>query len=349
MVDGQNSFSVRPPKTSNSSAVNCFYCSKSVTNSAIECKKCKETFHPSCFKRAQEKKSSACRHEEFAGQDDELVVENSSTSREALLHRIIQELEEKNRLLAENCQLLREKIGFLEVNSGYVLATIPPRPNPATNPQQVNTKKTPAVVNVMNRQQTNVEATASNEVKKKNDVNAANITSTRGKQNEQTRDASKLSQQHQITPAAVQRALELAHSNASTTNAETEWKTQGRRRSRNQNDVSKRKKTLGTSEGSNGFIGVEKKVWIYLYRVQRTVSPILVQDFIKKKPGFSEMDIQVSELPTDENKNKCFLVTAPFSLKDDMYKPSFWPKDVGIKRYDFRLQSKYTSQKPQFF
>lgn len=100
-------------KTTNPTALNYFYCLKSVSNGPIECQKCKETYHPSCFKRAQEKKNSTCRHEEYTALAD-MAPANEQSDREALLQRIIQELEDKNSLLAENCELLKEKIGVLE-------------------------------------------------------------------------------------------------------------------------------------------------------------------------------------------------------------------------------------------
>lgn len=112
---------VRLQKTTNPTTINCFYCLKSVSNSPIECQKCKETYHPSCFKRAQERKNSTCRHEEYTPLAD-MAPANEPSDREALLQRIIQELKDKNSLLAENCELLKEEIGFLEEKlkkSGY--------------------------------------------------------------------------------------------------------------------------------------------------------------------------------------------------------------------------------------
>lgn len=180
-----------------------------------------------------------------------------------------------------------------------------------------------------------------------------NITSIQLQNNDNNKEIAVQDQNQTSTPqiissAAVQKALELANTSKSNGAANYEWQTKRSRRTRD-NSIIPKTKTLGTSHASNVFIGVEKRVWIYLYRVQRGVMPVQIQEFIKKKPGFETLDVHVSELPTEETKNKCFLVTAPFSQKDEMYKPNFWPKDVGIKRYDFRLQSKYNAQKKQHF
>ncbi|CAH0558592.1 unnamed protein product [Brassicogethes aeneus] len=97
----------------------------------------------------------------------------------------------------------------------------------------------------------------------------------------------------------------------------------------------KKKKNLGTNESSSGFVGVEKRVWIYFHRIQRTVTKTNIESFIKDQPGLLDSDINVKELPTSETQNKCFVLDAHFDLKDKLYDPSFWPKGVGIKRYRF--------------
>ena len=128
-----------------------------------------------------------------------------------------------------------------------------------------------------------------------------------------------------------------------------EWQIQQTRKLKKQNKPEKISKTLGTSnETSNGFRGVEKRLWIYIYRVRRDVETQIINDYIKKKQGYETANIQVKELPTEPTKNKCFLVVAPFEKKDELYSPSFWPKDVGIKRYDFKKQMNYNQTQTAF-
>lgn len=114
----------------------------------------------------------------------------------------------------------------------------------------------------------------------------------------------------------------------------------------------KYKKRLGTG-GTAGdqvgdFAGGDRKVWLYLHRVKRTATEKIITDFIKNKPGFEQEKVTVRELPTDEDKLKCFVVTAPLERKDDMYDRSFWPNHVGIKRFDFKKHRSFLDQAGSF-
>ncbi|XP_045468263.1 uncharacterized protein LOC123676430 [Harmonia axyridis] len=100
------------------------------------------------------------------------------------------------------------------------------------------------------------------------------------------------------------------------------------------------KKNLGTAEISedetkNGFSGGERKVWLYIYRVNRVTTEKEIIDYITNKPGFDKYTTNVEEIPSGEDQLKRFLVTAPLIKKDIMYQPEFWPKNVGVKRFDF--------------
>lgn len=99
------------------------------------------------------------------------------------------------------------------------------------------------------------------------------------------------------------------------------------------------KKRLGTSEqptaDEGAFTGADRKVWLYIYRVMRHVTAEKIMDYIKEKPTFNSVPVQVRELPSEYNKLKCFVVTAPLKYKDQMYESSFWPQNVGIKRFKF--------------
>ncbi|KAJ8932889.1 hypothetical protein NQ314_014370 [Rhamnusium bicolor] len=82
------------------------------------------------------------------------------------------------------------------------------------------------------------------------------------------------------------------------------------------------------------FSNVKKKVWVYVYRCKRVCEASDVKEFILQKPSFNDLQINVHELTTDDKNNKCFVVSAPYHMKDEMYKPEFWPKSVGFKRFD---------------
>lgn len=77
-------------------------------------------------------------------------------------------------------------------------------------------------------------------------------------------------------------------------------------------------------------------VWLYVYRVKRECKEGDIVNYIKKHVGFNDVPITVRELPSEQNKLKCFVVTAPIQKKDQMYDPEFWPRFVGVKRFDFK-------------
>lgn len=118
-------------------------------------------------------------------------------------------------------------------------------------------------------------------------------------------------------------------------------------------NVKKRIGTAAVSDGghdaSGSFRGVERRVWLYLNRIPRTVTAEAIKDYIKKKPTFDSIEVSVTELPTGPSQNKCFVVAAPFQKKDLMYQPDFWPCGVGVKRFDFKRHPDYVgnSRGPQ--
>ncbi|CAG9770267.1 unnamed protein product [Ceutorhynchus assimilis] len=84
------------------------------------------------------------------------------------------------------------------------------------------------------------------------------------------------------------------------------------------------KKRLGNAQPltNSNFVGGDRKVWLYLYRVKRECDENAILRYIKTKDGFENLLITVRELPTDQNKLKCFVVTAPLQKKDTMYDPN---------------------------
>lgn len=115
---------------------------------------------------------------------------------------------------------------------------------------------------------------------------------------------------------------------------------------------SRYRKKLGTGgsapDHAGGFAGGDRRVWLYLYRVKRSATEEVVAQYIKNKPGYERDKITVRELPTDENRLKCFVVIAPIEKKDEMYNSSFWPNFVGIKRFDFDKHRSFLDQNRGF-
>ncbi|XP_045468063.1 uncharacterized protein LOC123676292 isoform X3 [Harmonia axyridis] len=103
-------------------------------------------------------------------------------------------------------------------------------------------------------------------------------------------------------------------------------------------------KNIGTGQQNKGISGQERKVWLYIYRVNRNTTTNMIEDYILTKEGFDKQTIMVKEIPSEENSLKRFVLTAPIAKKDEMYKPEFWPSGVGIKRFSFSKHKEFTQQ-----
>lgn len=100
---------------------------------------------------------------------------------------------------------------------------------------------------------------------------------------------------------------------------------------------------------SGSFAGEDKKAWLYLYRVKRSATAEIISEYIKRKEGFQSVGICVKELPGGENQLKSFVVVVPFDKKEDLYNVAFWPRYVGIKRFDFQRHRDFLSTAGSFF
>ncbi|CAH0546858.1 unnamed protein product [Brassicogethes aeneus] len=93
----------------------CKHCKKIVVN----CVKCQELFHPACIRQSAAARNAECQHiiEEAESEVGLRHLEKQLYEKEiGYLNRIVQELEEKNKILSKNCDLLKEKVLNLEKN-----------------------------------------------------------------------------------------------------------------------------------------------------------------------------------------------------------------------------------------
>ena len=97
------------------------------------------------------------------------------------------------------------------------------------------------------------------------------------------------------------------------------------------------------------FAGAAKRVWLYIYRVKHEATEDMIISFIKSKDTFKNESIVVKEIPGVEGHPKRFVVTAPLSRKDELYDPSFWPQNIGIKRFDFSRHREFLKNCPASF
>ncbi|KAL3267767.1 hypothetical protein HHI36_006894 [Cryptolaemus montrouzieri] len=121
----------------------------------------------------------------------------------------------------------------------------------------------------------------------------------------------------------------------------SEWILVNRKKSRKQDSPTSfsRRGTaeISDEENKNGLSGTDKRVWLYINRVKKHVTSDMIETFIKKKSGFENCKLQILKLDPDSEKTTLtrFLVIARFEKKGEIYEPSFWPQNVGIKRFHF--------------
>ncbi|KAG5869876.1 hypothetical protein JTB14_013868 [Gonioctena quinquepunctata] len=131
------------PKSDN---FTCKHCRRAVVN-YVKCVKWHEPLHPSCLRQSNQAKNPDCFHKVEETCEVDAVSSEISFKLEvyvaenALLKRIITELEEKYLVLNENCQLLRDKI--VNIETIHQIAQEESLRNKNKNsPQNPNDKKT---------------------------------------------------------------------------------------------------------------------------------------------------------------------------------------------------------------
>lgn len=105
----------------------------------------------------------------------------------------------------------------------------------------------------------------------------------------------------------------------------------------------KKKKTAKKNFGENDTenFGVERKIWLYLYRIKRDVTAEKIANYFKNHTNFRNAAVTVKELPTNPSQNKCFMFGIDFEYKTEIYKPSTWPKHVAYRRFNFHKYNQY--------
>lgn len=319
-------------------------CGKKATS--IVCKRCLGIFHPSCVNRTSKiKRSEGGTIIVCAECDDRTPNPNEIVSykyqidylkNELLLkNRIIKEMEDKNNLLCENILILKENNGLLveKMQRMHLDMSVnkPEKRNVLKSQQQQQTISNQAVPTNQGQDQNAIPNTASYS-------GALKIApALRNHRNLHLNIAPHSSHDAEHSPNA-QTADNL---NIRPDNAINKEQQQSQQTDKSENDFiyprRRFKKRLGNAQPptNSNFVGGDRKVWLYLYRVKRECDENAILRYIKTKDGFENLLVTVRELPTDQNKLKCFVVTAPLQKKDTMYDPDFWPSFVGVKRFDF--------------
>lgn len=88
----------------------CSHCNKKVENS-VKCIKCCENYHPACLRQSASRRSAVCVHE---AENSENITSDGGDAEKVLLRALVDEIQDKNKILQENIVLLKEKIILLE-------------------------------------------------------------------------------------------------------------------------------------------------------------------------------------------------------------------------------------------
>lgn len=343
-------------KSSNSSDLKQFYykcCVKKACKTLL-CVNCDGPFHKSCaesrnIKIVSDTRVLCCSVDENAAKGDQHVADNISDTGDIellklqvnYLSRLLAESNDKNEVLKENNRLLLQRINFLESNQNMENPVVNNHPSR----RQVSTLST--------------QKTDKNDTKEPNSVTVVPASCEKseilqpgkdsrtddGRQN--NRDVNKGGIQIEQTDPKSQHPRKNARhksNNKEILDSKDDEKPNGGMDDQSDYRVVRpkrrrfAKKRLGTGNippdaEQRGFTGADRKVWLNIYRVSNHVTVDMVTKYIKKQTSFENEKVDVKELPVKFGSSKSFLVTAPLVRKDEMYEPSFWPRDVGIRRF----------------
>lgn len=301
--------------------------------SVVVCINCYSVFHKSCSERILNNKK-------LQKIDDNKVIccegvnplsynsndQNVKFQMEInLLKKLLLEMEDKNTILKENNGLLLDKIKYLQEKKTAV----------KTDGRNINSQ--PVV------QKTSADQPGHSSVSYST---ALKTQMSESVHNTQTNKYT-VAQTNTVEPPKLsnhETNVTITSQDQTQSTDENGFQTQRRKKSL--------KKRFGTgtvtNEQENGFVGEERRVWLYINRVKRHVTSEMILKFIKEKQDFGDENVQVKEIPNHPNSLKRFVVTAPLTRKDELYEPEFWPARVGIKRFDFGKHREFLKQGGDF-
>lgn len=324
----------------------CKYCRNNVTTSIAKCQECASVYHTSCALRVsgliavgKDNLVICCSGKQLKSISTQADISNKNKGEIQLFENLllakeetITELREKQAVLYKTIELLEEKIACNWKVSN-------------------NNKSVPLKEQFISQQKTINNTDKSMKLisnKKPGDKNGETYGSITGRHKSMERNLEYKNlekQQREIMNRVIylEGESEVEKRNSCDEGEEEGFRVVQRRKNRRPF-----KKRLGTGRNTcedenTGFIGVERKAWLYISRVRSHVTADMVKEYILKKPDFENELVEVQEMsqPNSRSQYKSFLVKAPLSKKDELYQPEFWPLNVGIKRFSFHLYDKY--------
>ena len=302
------------------------------------CINCYGLYHNSCMKRMQNihhlggNKIACC---EVSEEDDE----NPNTATR-YLKLLLGEVQDKNKVLQLNNSLLLDKIRYLEEKL-----------RDSSESMKIEQEKNCVHINITNEPEIksdNITRQLSNKTEtSQEEYSNALKSSTKSSKTVQPKTTS---QNKQISQIQLQQALNEVRNKPIVDKIANQDEETWTVKTNKSNRRPKPPKRLGTAKVSNSeFCGTVKKVWIYLYRINNTATEQKIKEYITKSESFKEEKLTVKEIPGNPDKPKRFVVCAPFSKKDELYNPEFWPENVGIRRFDFQKHQTFLQQQEASF
>lgn len=333
-----------PPEEISQKLAICSYksCKKPITKSKVLCLKCKLPYHRGCFPRVKNSENSdhVCVIDSECEMPEEQSTEIEILRREnKLLHSMIHETQGKNKALELNVTLLMDKVHALEVR----LRNNQQLQNSEVM-QQVDQER-PITYSQIAKQ---VKATTTKDIQIRH-------TPT---ENDTEQDHEKISksQKNPITNQMLRYALEEQKTIAKMNqiaNAENPIQTKITNNLPNNDKFkevtyrkklhSQRKYQTGTAKTENNedeefkSSKGEKKLWIFLKKVNDSVTESTIKNYVKHKTNGNENEVTVQSVKNKTKfKKNCFLVGIKTEFKDLIYKNAFWPEGIEFSRFDFR-------------
>lgn len=309
-----------------------FKCCQTKSNKTLVCIACGNSYHLSCAIKNKLKCIKICDTRLICCETNKSDTDNLTKIENKMLKKLLEEKEDKykllmdnNKLLQSNNNLLQEKIDLLETrlkknsekretNADKTIASEQLK-KPYKKDKQTNSSQMGNSVNNKNSYVSDTNFEAQNQINKMNEIiNLVNI------------------------PDTSLNNSELG------TRKEEEFKLVQNRRKKNNKKIVKR---IGEKENEDDF-GAERRVWLYLYRIRRHITSEKIYDYVKNQETFKHAEIIVKELPTEENRNKCFMFGISECYKEEIYRQSTWPKSIGFKRFNFTKYNNYLRSNKDF-
>lgn len=348
----------------NKEKTECCFCKKPAINKKVRCINCNKYFHQSC---SIKKTKNCCEKQNF--EEINLIITPINEEPDNILNDPQSEnvitrenkiLKEINNELREHIKLLKEKVINLEAENAEYKERHYNKNKPTQKIEEEHTSLSEIVKSTCEKQLKSVKEQINNlniqiinlckernnpttNTEQKNNTNPEKILTQPNKQHiDETKKRTPknyTSQNNETnknpTPKHEDGELEETEATEPEDNDFRYTRSQRRHEKRHNRNRIVAEGDESTSAEETKFKGIEKRVWLLISRVKRDVNETDIKQFLNSKPGYDKTDFVIKEIDSDIPQ-KNFMFGAPFDMKNEVYSKTFWPKGVGIERFNFR-------------